>query len=263
MNKLQQKILDHYEKEGRDLPWRHTTDRYKILVSEIMLQQTQVNRVISKYQAWIVNFPNVEDLAAASLSQVLSLWSGLGYNSRGKRLWELAKVVMEQFNGEIPGTVEELQSLPGIGPYTSRSVLIFADNKDIATVDTNIRRILIHELNLSEDIRDKELFDIAQGLVPKGQSRDWHNALMDYGSSILTARKTGIKPKTQQSPFKTSKRYYRGQILKHLTTHKTITLKEAQLLRIPENTQDIKSILGDLEQEGFIVNKGTHYETPQ
>lgn len=260
MNDFQKKILNFYKQEGRDLPWRHTTDRYYIMVSEIMLQQTQVSRVIPKYVNWIEQFPTIQDLASANLSDVLTAWSGLGYNSRGKRLWECAKVIVEQYKGKVPDNVDELQSLPGIGPYTSRSILIFADNKDVATVDTNIRRILIHELKLNESISDKELFVLAQDLVPKGKSRDWHNALMDYGSTILTVQKTGIKPKTKQSPFKTSKRYYRGQILKHLTTHKKITVEEALQKHIPENKHNIKTILQELEAEEIIANKGTHYE---
>ena len=119
-----------------------------------MLQQTQVNRVIEKYEQWIKTFPTIKKLAEAQLSEVLNLWSGLGYNSRGKRLWECAQQIMEKFNGEVPSTPEELLTLPGIGPYTSRSILIFADNKNIATVDTNIRRILIHELKLDENITE-------------------------------------------------------------------------------------------------------------
>jgi len=260
MNVFQKKILTFYKKEGRNLPWRHTTNRYHILVSEIMLQQTQVNRVIEKYNQWIKTFPTIPDLANASLSEVLTLWSGLGYNSRGKRLWECAQQIVEKFEGTVPNNPEDLLTLPGIGPYTSRSILIFADNKNIATVDTNIRRILIHELKLDENITEKELFALAEEIFPRGKSRDWHNALMDYGSLILTAKKSGIKPTSKQKPFKTSKRFYRGAIMKHLTTHKTITLKEANTYKIQNNTNNIAEILKDLEKEQLIINKGEHYE---
>lgn len=260
MKPFQKKILRFYQEQGRDLPWRHTTNRYHILVSEIMLQQTQVSRVIKKYKEWLKLFPTVESLAQAPISTVLKAWNGLGFNSRGKRLQDCAKVIVKEFQGEVPGNVDELLKLPGIGPYTSRSILIFADNKNIATVDTNIRRILIYELELNHNISDKELFEIAEQIVPKGRSREWHNALMDYGAMVLTTKKSGIKPKSKQSPFKTSKRYYRGRILKHLSEHNTITLKEAQNLRIPENKHNIQEILKELVQEELLEKKGTKYE---
>jgi A/G-specific adenine glycosylase len=260
MSEFSTKILLFYKEQGRDLPWRHTTDRYKILVSEIMLQQTQVSRVIEKYNQWIEKFPTVKNLAEASLSEVLTLWSGLGYNSRGKRLWECAKIIQTEYNGEVPDTVEELIKLPGIGKYTSRSILIFADNKNIVTVDTNIRRILIHELKLEENISEKELFNIAEKYLPQNKSRDWHNALMDYGSLILTAKKSGIKSTTKQKPFKTSKRYYRGAIIKHLTQYKTITKEEANTYKIENNTHNIEKILDNLESEGLIKQKNNHYQ---
>ncbi len=261
MNKkeFQERILTYYENEKRDLPWRKTTDPYLVLVSEIMLQQTQVTRVIEKFNEWKKTFPTIQDLANASLQDVLRLWSGLGYNSRGKRLWECAKIITQDYGGHVPESVEELEKLPGIGPYTARSILIFAHNKNIATVDTNIRRILIHEFSLSLDTTDKQLFKLAQDLVPEGKSRDWHNALMDYGSTILTAKKTGIEPKTKQSPFSQSKRYYRGQILKHLITHDELTLRQAKLLW-DDCPYDLKEILKQLEQEELVKKeKATYY----
>ncbi|MBN1275123.1 A/G-specific adenine glycosylase [Candidatus Woesearchaeota archaeon] len=255
---FQERILTHYEKQGRDLPWRKTTDRYHILISEVMLQQTQVDRVIPKYEAWLKAFPTVSALAGAPLAKALQLWSGLGYNNRAKRLHDAANSIMEQHEGIVPGTVKALQALPGIGPYTARSILIFADNQDLATVDTNIRRILIHELNLPGTISDKELFRKAEEVLPKGRSRDWHNALMDYGAAILTSKATGIKPKTTQPAFKGSKRYYRGRIIKHLTEHETITPDQAAE-RFPCREHDLKGILEELEAEGLIENdKGVY-----
>lgn len=251
IKQFQNFILTFYKEQGRDLPWRHTTNRYYIMVSEIMLQQTQVSRVIEKYNSWIKQFPTTQDLAKAELKTVLQAWSGLGYNSRGKRLWEAAKMCVEHHNGEIPDTPEELIKLPGIGPYTARSTLIFADNKNIATVDTNIRRILIHEFKLNEDISDKELFTIAEEILPKGKSRDWHNALMDYGATILSARKTGIRPKTSQSKFKGSKREYRAKIIKHLTNNEHLTITEAKKL-FPDCPYNLKSIFEELEKEEMI-----------
>jgi A/G-specific adenine glycosylase len=256
---FQKKILSYYTTEGRhDLPWRQTTNRYHVLVSEIMLQQTQVNRVIEKYTRWIQTFPTSESLANASLSQVLSAWSGLGYNSRGKRLQESAKIIVEKYKGIVPNNPEELLTLPGIGPYTARSVLIFADNAPLATVDTNIRRILIHEFNLPETISDKELFSLAEEVVPKNKSRDWHNALMDYGATLLTSKATGIKPKTKQSAFKDSKRYYRGQIIKVLTTEKKLSLAQAKKL-FPDCKHDLKEIFETLRNEGLLEKNKNNY----
>ena len=256
---FQKKVFSFYKEKGRKgLPWRKTTDRYAIFVSEIMLQQTQVERVIPKYDAWLKEFPTVKHLAKAPLAQVLTLWSGLGYNSRAKRLHDAAKIIVEQYNSIMPNTPEELIKLPGIGPYTAKSILIFADNQDLATVDTNIRRILIKELSLPEKITDNELFTIAQEVLPYGKSRDWHNALMDYGSLELTSKRSGIKPKTTQSKFAGSKRWYRGALIKHLTKEKSITLKQTKELfaNCPYN---LKDILEELVSEELVRKQGKKY----
>lgn len=255
---FQKKILKYYDSKGRELPWRKTRNRYNIFVSEIMLQQTQVSRVIEKYKEWLKAFPTVQKLAEAKLSDVLRVWSGLGYNSRGKRLWEAAKIIVEQYKGKAPQRVEELIALPGIGPYTARSILIFADNRNIATVDTNIRRIFIHEFKLSETIPDKDLFMLAEKILPKGKSRDWHNALMDYGSHILTSKETGIRPKTQQSKFKGSRREYRAKIIKYLTQHQLISLAQAKK-EFSKCSQDLKSIFEELEKEELIKKEKQSY----
>jgi A/G-specific adenine glycosylase len=258
---FQERILCHYKKEGRILPWRSTTNPYHIFVSEIMLQQTQVERVIPKYNEWINNFQSPEALAKAPLSEVLKIWSGLGYNSRAKRLQEAAKIICEKYQGKVPETVEELISLPGIGPYTARSVLIFAHNKNIATVDTNIRRILIHEFALPKETADKELFELATNILPKNKSRDWHNALMDYGATILTSKVSGIKPKSTQSTFKESRRFYRGQIIKHLTKNNNITLNQAKN-NFPTCKHNIETIFDELLEEGLIVKKNNCFSLP-
>ncbi|MFP4523800.1 MAG: Fe-S cluster assembly protein HesB [Candidatus Woesearchaeota archaeon] len=256
---LQQKILDFYKQRGRSLPWRDTTDRYKVLVSEIMLQQTQVDRVTQKYEAWMKRYPTVKALAEAPLSEVLKLWSGLGYNNRAKRLHDAAKKVMEEHDGEIPDEEEDLKQLPGIGPYTARSVLIFADNRDLATVDTNIRRILIHELGLSETTTDKELFKQAEKLLPKGRSRDWHNALMDYGALELTSRKSGIRPKTRQSKFEGSRRQVRSTLLKHALEKGSINGREAKK-HFPDTEHDPREVLEELREEGLVERHGKTYK---
>lgn len=252
---FQHKVLDYYTNRGRDLPWRKTTDPYAILVSEFMLQQTQVERVIPKFEQWLKTFPTVSSLANASLPGVLRLWSGLGYNGRGKRLHECAKVIMNDFGGKVPTTIDELESLPGIGPYTARAILIFAHNRDIATVDTNIRRILIHEFKLPETTSSEALHALAVRCVPKGRSRLWHNALMDYGATFLTSRKTGIRPVSRQPKFEGSNRWYRGKIMKLLTQASYV--RESDL--VSEYGALAKDALRSLEKDGLVECKGKRF----
>lgn len=218
INCFQQKIFSWWEKNKRSFPWRETTNPYYILVSEVMLQQTQVSRVVDKYLAFVNKFPTLESLVETSDSELLNVWSGLGYNRRAIWLKEAAKQILSL--GWFPKTQETLMKLKGIGNYASRSILIFAFNYNIATVDTNIRRIFIVEGFADESTADKELLQIAHRLLPEGRSRDWHNALMDYGATVLTASKTGVKSRSTQGEFEGSNRQYRGIITKYLTEHR-------------------------------------------
>ena len=224
------------------------------MVSEFMLQQTQTNRVREIYRAFLRIFPTLEDLAQANQSDVLKFWSQnrLGYNRRALWLHEAANQIVA--SGDFPKTVKELRKLKGIGPYASRSILIFAFNLDIATVDTNIRRILIVEGFASEETSDKELLEIATELRPRGRSRDWHNALMDYGSVKLTSLKTGIKPRSKQAKFKGSNRQYRGKVIKYLTIKKKAVKEEIiKACRIPQ--EKCETILNSLIKDGLIFHE--------
>lgn len=252
---FQEKILDFYRQNCRIFPWRETTDRYAVMVSEVMLQQTQAERVARRFPLWLERFPDVQALAAASLREVLEAWSGLGYNSRGQRLQRAAAMVVEQFGGEVSGDPARLIELPGIGAYTSRSIPAFADNLDIAAVDTNIRRVLIHELNLPESISPKALLDVAHEVLPKGQSRDWHNALMDYGALELTSKKTGIAPLTRQSRFKGSRRWYRSALLRELLASGELP-REAVEERYADCPYGIGSIVDSMVEEAMIEEYG-------
>ncbi len=248
---FREKIFNFYRLNGRDLPWRNTTDRYAVMISEIMLQQTQAERVIPKFEVWLQYFPDVSHLASAPLQQVLSLWSGLGYNSRAVRLQRCASIIMESFGGIVPSKPELLKTLPGIGDYTCRSIPVFADNLDTAAVDTNIRRIIIHEFRLPENISAVQLQQNAEALVPPGQSRAWHNALMDYGALFLTSKKTGIRPLTKQSRFQDSKRWYRGKLIKELIGREGMYLEEIteKYASCPWNLDEI---INDLITEGLV-----------
>ncbi len=257
---FQKKIFTWWEINKRSLPWRETTDPYFIMISEVMLQQTQVNRTIDKYLEFINEFPTLEKLANAPVASVLKAWSGLGYNRRALWLHEAANQLTKL--KEFPRTAEELLKIKGIGPYTSKSILIFAFNYDFATVDTNIRRILITEKFATEKTTEKDLFRIAQELLPKGRARDWHNALMDYGSIVSTAAKTGIKPKTTNAEKSKESRQLRGVIVKYLTEKSEASKKQiAKECNIPSDKID--KIMQSLQNDGLIIKTKKNYELPK
>ena len=256
---LQQRLLSWYADNGRDLPWRHTADPYAILVSEIMLQQTQVTRVEPRFLEWLHAWPDLESLAAAPLADVLQRWQGLGYNNRARRLHECAAAAVaaspDDRAAELPRAVDGLRALPGIGPYTARAVLVFAHNEDLAAVDANVRRVLTHELGLAGGLTDAQLQAVADAALPRGRSRDWHNALMDYGSLVLTARTTGIAPRTRQSTFEGSRRQKRARLLRRLLDGGPQPLAElATALALPlDETADI---VARLRRDGLVAEAG-------
>jgi len=221
---LHERLLDWYAGNGRDLPWRHSTDPYAILVSEVMLQQTQVPRVVVRYPQFLARFPTLASLAEARLADVLAAWLGLGYNNRALRLKRCAEALP---GGVLPAELDALRALPGIGPYTARAVLIFARNADLAAVDANVRRVLTSELGLPHDLSPAALQAVADAALPRGRSRDWHNALMDYGSLVLTSRGTGIAPRTRQTPFAGSPRQRRARLLRALVERGPLSRTEA------------------------------------
>jgi A/G-specific adenine glycosylase len=259
---LRARILDWYAAKGRDLPWRRTTDPYAILVSEVMLQQTQVGRVLPKYGAFLARFPSLEALAAAPLGDVLALWQGLGYNSRAVRLQRCAQaaVAANPAAARLPATVEELRRLPGVGPYTARAVLIFAHNAELAAVDANVRRVLTHELGLPQDLRPSALQAVADAALPPSRSRDWHNALMDYGAAVLTSRVTGIAPLTRQTRFQGSRRMYRARVVRLLLQGDRSLIELAGLLDI--SAEELASIADDLERDGLAARSGDRFKVP-
>ncbi|MFX0093290.1 MAG: Fe-S cluster assembly protein HesB [Candidatus Hodarchaeota archaeon] len=250
------KIFFWWGKNKRDFPWRKTTNPYHVMVSEFMLQQTQASRVVDKYLTFIERFPTIESLAKAEKIEVLRLWSGLGYNRRA--LWLQEAAIQIHQLGEFPTDSVSLKKIKGIGSYTSRSILIFAFNMDLATVDTNIRRILITEGFATEQTTERELFEIAGQLVPKNKSRDYHSALMDYGALVKTAKKTRIKPTSTQGQFRGSNRQYRGRIVKYLTNHKHAD-KEKLALECKIPREKIDEILLSLVADGLIRNNREEY----
>ncbi|MHA1636407.1 MAG: Fe-S cluster assembly protein HesB [Candidatus Thorarchaeota archaeon] len=221
---FQTMIMDWWSENARDLPWRRDPTPYNVLVSEIMLQQTQVSRVIPKYLEFLQKYPTLESLAESNTKELVQIWCGLGYNRRALWLKDAAGQITER--GSFPEEVPELRKLKGVGPYTSRSILIFAFNEDVAAVDTNIRRVLIASGFATEDTSEKDLQGVADVILLKGRSSDWHNALMDYGSDVLTSSTTGIAPTSKQPKFKGSTRQMRGKIVRILSENDSLTLSE-------------------------------------
>ena len=220
-----------------------------------MLQQTPVARVLPKYLEFIKKYPTWENLARAHKRALLQLWLGLGYNNRVVRLQRLAQLVVRTHDGTLPRDEDSLLQLPGIGPYTLRAVKIFAWNEDTVCIDTNIRRILLHELDLDEKTKSRELEVIARLCLPLGRSREWHNALMDYGALVVTSKKSGIRPLSRQSSFSHSQRYYRGQILRRILTRKRESTT-ALVLFFKDSPYDIRDIIHKLVLDGIVREKG-------
>jgi A/G-specific adenine glycosylase len=191
--KLRRALFRWYAERGRKLPWRKTHDPFRILVSEIMLQQTQVSRVIHKYRAFLERFPTLRSLARARTSSVIRAWSGLGYNARALRLQKIAQLVVKKYDGRIPTDPQLLLRLPGIGRYTANAVACFAFDRNVPVVDTNIRRVLTRIFSRSHSARERlseqSVWGLAENLLPQGSSRDLTFALMDLGATICTARR--------------------------------------------------------------------------
>jgi A/G-specific adenine glycosylase len=245
-------VMTWWEKNARTLPWREDPAPYNVLVSEVMLQQTQVNRVIPKYLEFLEVFPTTESLAEADTKLLLQLWSGLGYNRRAMWLRDAAREIVK--GGKFPQTAEELCALKGIGPYTSRSILIFAFNRDLAAIDTNIRRVLIASGFANETMSERQLQAVADQLLLKGRSSDWHNALMDYGSEVLTSSITGIAPTSSQPKFTGSNRQIRGAIIRHLTCTNSLSIENliSSLAEEGIHSDNPEPVLERLINEGFV-----------
>ncbi len=277
--KPQQRVLQWYAQNGRKLPWRKTTDPYKILVSEIMLQQTQVDRVAPKYHAFLERFPTVEALARAPVAEVLCTWSGLGYNRRALYLQQCAQTIATKYNNVFPQTEQELQALPGIGKYTANALLSFAYNEPVPVVDVNIERIF------KRVFYGKKIKYAA--LIPKKKSRNWHNALMDVGALFCTAKNPRCSDcplqkfcasadnkgrieatwkKKKVVPFQKSDRMVRGAILKLLTQKNRQTMENIYTQLLEQNIKRKKEkfigIVKQLEKDKLINIHGSKIAFP-
>jgi A/G-specific adenine glycosylase len=232
-------LLGWFREVQRDLPWRRTRDPYAILVSEVMLQQTQVDRVLPYYARFLERFPNAPSLAEAPVADVIKLWSGLGYNRRAVNLQRAAQAVVAEYGGEFPSEPEELRKLPGLGPYTAGAVAAFAFERDVAFLDTNMRRVVTRLVFGAEGAPERDVLAAAGELLPPGHGWEWNQALIEFGALQCTARKPACivcplsekcvafpfiqgalvqaraRPHTTER-FETSSRYYRGRIVERL-----------------------------------------------
>jgi A/G-specific adenine glycosylase len=255
-------IWDYYHKAGRhDLPWRNTRDPYRIMVSEVMLQQTQVSRVLKKYEEFLALFPTLESLAKSPVSKVLKAWQGLGYNRRALNLQRAAKVLVRDHKGIFPRTLEALLELPGIGKATAGGILAYTYDIPTAFIETNIRSVYIHFfLPNQKNVSDKNLLSLIEATLPSDRTirancpvRDWYYALMDYGVHLkqtLPNPSQRSKHHTKQSAFKGSNREIRSKILKILLEEKKT---RAEIFEsVGKTTHDIDKNIRSLVSEGFI-----------
>ena len=241
----------------REMPWRADTRPYYVMVSEIMLQQTQVDRVIPKFEAFIERFPTVDDLSKATLGEVLQMWSGLGYNRRAKFLHEAAIKIMGEFGGSFPEAEKELISLPGVGVNTAGAILAYSFNAPSIFIETNIRTVYFYHFFFEHDeVSDAELRAVVEATVDIEHPREWYWAMMDYGS-YLKRQGIGQNNKSRhykkQSPLKGSVREIRGQILKLLTT---ADFEERELRMELVADERFEPALLSLEKEGLIAKTG-------
>jgi A/G-specific adenine glycosylase len=256
VGKFQREVLGHYKRHGRKMPWRETDDPYCILVSEIMLQQTQVSRVAGKYEQFVKAFPNFKALDDAPLAKVYAVWQGLGYNRRALALKKIARIVVSQPCGVLPQTHDELVRLPGIGAATASSIAAFAFNKPVVFVETNIRTVFIHFFfKKKKKVADAEILPLVDQCLYRGNPRVWYWALMDYGVLLKKSGEDKNERSAQyvkQTKFEGSTRQVRGKVLKLLAARGSID--ERELVR-EINDKRVPEIVDDLVAEGFLQRR--------
>lgn len=260
-------VWNFYIAHGRhDLPWRKTQNPYRILVSEIMLQQTQVQRVVPKYRAFLKQFPTARRLAEAPLREVLVVWQGLGYNRRAKMLWNCAREISLERGGHWPQTVAELQQLPGVGPYTAAAIMNFAYDLATPMIETNIRTVFLHHFFRNVDaVTDTALLRLIAVVLDQERPREWGWALMDYGADL---KKQVSNPGRQSAhysvsaPFRGSHREIRGAIIRTLTVSPVLT--EGDLFRVLSvfDSGRIKEQLQSLINDGLMIKTHRLYSLP-
>ncbi len=286
IEKMQTDVWAFYEERGRSgLLWRRSVTPYQVVVSEIMLQQTQVARVEEYFRSWMKKFPNWQALANAALREVLLSWQGLGYNRRGKYLHDIAKVVDQEYQGILPKDPKDLEALPGIGPYTRGAIRAFAFNEMDLFLETNIRTVLLYHLypgkggptsrrsgttevsrTLERRVDEKELLEVLRRYIAQDQRaqnnpREFYYALMDYGAYLK--KEVGnlnkqSKTYTKQSRFEGSRRELRAHILRYVLHHGPIS-EQKILDQSNRDSELVQELLGELVKEGSVAKKRDRY----
>lgn len=256
------KVCAHYTGHGRTMPWRETVDPWAILVSEIMLQQTQVARVLPAYERFLAAFPTPDALAAAPLQAVLREWKGLGYNRRAVALRRAAEEIVERHGGRVPADPDELRALPGVGPTTAAGVMAFAFGRPGLYVETNVRAALIHDFfPHSDDVRDRELEPVFDAVLDRENPRAWLYALMDYGAHL---KRTLPNPSrrsahyARQSPFEGSRRQKRSRLLQAVMAQPGLPAEELAA-GFDIDISLAEELLSELEDEGFLRSVDGRY----
>jgi A/G-specific adenine glycosylase len=255
-------VLDHYRAFGRRMPWRETSDPYSVLVSEVMLQQTQVDRVRPKYEAFLEAFPDVESLTRATPADVLRAWQGLGYNRRALALQAAAARIAAEFGGQVPPDPEVLETLPGIGPATAAAIAAYAFDSPTVYIETNVRRVFLHFFFRDRTgVTDAELRPLVERALDRDHPREWYWALMDYGTMLARSTPNPNRRSAHhavQSPFEGSARQLRGRILKVLLGTGPLEMEGLAAATGAEPAR-LSPALAQLRNEGFVAEDGPIY----
>ena len=262
--KFRRLIWSYYRAHGRAMPWRARITPYRITVSEIMLQQTQVERVTKKFPEFIAAFPDFRALAYAPLPRVLRAWQGMGYNRRAVSLTRIAERVLREFGGRLPRDPAVLESLPGIGHATANSIAAFAFNAPVAFIETNIRRVFIHHFFPNrKNVSDKEIMPLIEAALDHTGPREWYWALMDYGAML--GRELGRENPNRRSvhyvrqpKFEGSVRQVRGAVLKQLIRKSALSVAELRRATGARGTR-LKKALAGLAAAGLVRKIGARY----
>jgi A/G-specific adenine glycosylase len=284
---LGERLLPWYAQHKRDLPWRRTRDPYALVVAEMMLQQTGVDRIAPKWQAFVEQFPSWEALASAPVADVIREWRGLGYNRRAVSLHRIAQAVVAEHGGRLPTERAILLKLPGIGPYTANAILSFVHGQDVAAIDVNLQRVIGRVVFGRADAPIGEVERAALEALPTGQSSDWNQALMDFASIQCTLRRpaclfcplrdacaaAGADERIERAPrvaaerpapYLMSTRYIRGRIVdaaRHLPVDGVLTLAEVEAIVAAEG-RDVPALLAGLVRDGLLAQVGEGYRLP-